>query len=171
MINSLVGKNSTSNHWAQNFTYPVSKPLKVSGVNLFHEKPQKCYKYVPTPKTQNPHLTRKFEVTSVWKKRGVLWGHLLQVFGRWKSWRIFERQLRRVHAPQRSRKQQQSQHYHLPGQPKKSPEDGLIFFVRAPQWTKKMCQKDLFSFNFLFCSSSFSSSLLFKISTMEMHIP
>ena len=88
----------------------------------------------------------------VWKKRGVLWGHLLQVFGRWKSWRIFERQLRRVHAPQRSRKQQQSQHYHLPGQPKKSPEDGLIFFVRAPQWTKKMCQKGPF-----FPSTSFSA--------------
>ena len=72
----LGTKNSTFNysaHSAQTFAYAVSKP-KVSGVNQFHEKPQKCYKYVPTPKTQNPHLTRKFEVTSVCGRKGGFYG-------------------------------------------------------------------------------------------------
>lgn len=69
----LGTKNSTFNYCAQTFAYAVSKP-KVSGVNQFHEKPQKCYKYVPTPKTQNPHLTRKFEVTSVCGRKGGFYG-------------------------------------------------------------------------------------------------
>ena len=53
----------------------------------------------------------------------------------------------------------------------KEPRGWPDFLCQSPSMNKKdVPKRTFFSFNFLFCSSSFSS-LLFKISTMEMHIP